>query len=568
MNKVIPSLKQSLPLSGKCILLLFITTIRLQGLAANSRNLAAEGGNPIPAILRSATIYRNGAELVHTAKTSLRQGNNELIIGDISNNIDINSIRIGSTGNVTILSVEFSKEYLKSETRSPLLKKLQDSLDLLQKEVEKGSLLMKTDNDLLDLLASNKKVGGQQNGLSLVELSKMVDYYRQKSLELRAELSSAKEKEDRLDTAIDKLNAQILEEEKKNTKTSGRILLQLLSPLAGETEFTISYLTPTAYWNPSYDLRVDNVNEPLKLLYKAKLVQTSGFDWKQVKLTLSTSVPNQAGNAPLLKTWFLHFIDAFGGRGELEKSNTLQSMLAGRAAGVQLNDVVVSGYAKRSILSAGDNGELGDYVSVKDNTMNVTFDIDIPYDVPSNGKEQNVVLKEYSVPSVYKYYAVPCLDKDAYLLGEIPDWEKLNLLPGEANIIFEGTYIGRSHIDPGSTLDTLNLTLGKDKRVVVKREKVVDYSSVKFLGSSKRQIFTYEITVKNNKKEKIQMLLKDQYPISSSKDIEEELLESSGAEVNTDTGVLSWKLQLAPGESKKYRISYSIKYPKEKMVNS
>ena len=200
--------------------------------------------------------------------------------------------------------------------------------------------------------------------------------------------------------------------------------------------------------------------------------------------------------------------------------------------------------------------------------MNVTFDIDLPYDVPSNGKEQNVVLKEYTVPSVYKYYAVPCLDKDAYLLGEIPDWEKLNLLPGEANIIFEGTYIGRSHIDPGSILDTLNLTLGKDKRVVVKREKVVDYSSVKFLGSNKRQIFTYEITVKNNKKEKIQILLKDQYPVSSSKDIEEELLESSGAEINTDTGVLTWKLQLAPGESKKYRISYSIKYPKEKMVNS
>jgi uncharacterized protein (TIGR02231 family) len=150
----------------------------------------------------------------------------------------------------------------------------------------------------------------------------------------------------------------------------------------------------------------------------------------------------------------------------------------------------------------------------------------------------------------------------------VADWEKLNLLPGEANIIFEGTYIGKSYIDPGSTLDTLNLTLGRDKRVVVKREKVVDYSSVKFLGSNKRQIFTYEITVKNNKKEKIQMLLKDQYPISSSKDIEEELLESSGAEVNTDTGVLTWKLQLAPGESKKYRISYSIKYPKEKMVNS
>jgi len=530
----------------------------------------AVSGLPVPAILQSATVYRSGAELVHTAKTSLRQGNNSLIIEDLSNNIDVNSIRIGSTGNVTILSVEFSKEYLKPESRSPLVKKLQDSLDLVQKELEKVKVLTKADNDLLDLLSSNKKIGGEQNGLSVAELSKMMDYYKQKTLELRAELSACAEKETRLDNGIEKLDAQILEEEKKNTVTSGRLLLQLLSPLAGEVTFTISYLTPTAYWNPSYDLRVDNISDPMKLLYKARLMQTSGIDWKQVRLTLSTSFPSQGGNAPVLKTWFLHYVDPFVAE-DAYKTNSIQSMAQGKVAGMQMDEVVVTGYGTQKIRGAAsfanNTGELGDYVSVNDNTMNITFDIDIPYDVPSNGKEQNVVLKEYTVPVTYKYYSVPRLDKDAYLLGEVPDWEKLNLLPGDANIIFEGTYIGRSHIDPASILDTLNLTLGRDKRVVVRREKIVDYSSVKFLGSNKRQVFTYEITVKNNKKEKVQMLLKDQYPISSSKDMEQELLESSGAEVNTDTGVLTWKLQLAPGESKKYRISYSIRYPKDKVVN-
>ncbi|HZE83329.1 MAG TPA: DUF4139 domain-containing protein, partial [Puia sp.] len=56
-------------------------------------------------------------------------------------------------------------------------------------------------------------------------------------------------------------------------------------------------------------------------------------------------------------------------------------------------------------------------------------------------------------------------------------------------------------------------------------------------------------------------------PLSTNKEIEGELLDSSGAEVNTETGVLTWKLQLAPGESKKVRVSYSIKYPKDKVVN-
>ena len=154
-----------------------------------------------------------------------------------------------------------------------------------------------------------------------------------------------------------------------------------------------------------------------------------------------------------------------------------------------------------------------------------------------------------------------------FLLAEIADWEKLNLLPGEANIIFEGTYIGKSFIDPSSTQDTLNLTMGRDKRVVVKKEKLVDYSSIKFLGANKKQIFTYEITVKNNKKDAIEILVKDQYPISQDKEVDVELLESSEAANNNETGVLTWKLKLAPGEVKKLKISYSVKYPKDKTLN-
>jgi uncharacterized protein (TIGR02231 family) len=211
--------------------------------------------------------------------------------------------------------------------------------------------------------------------------------------------------------------------------------------------------------------------------------------------------------------------------------------------------------------------EMGDYVSVKDNQLNVVFEIDLPYDVPSNGKEQNVNLKDFKIPALYKYFSVPRMDKDAYLLGEIVDWEALNLLPGEANIIFEGTYIGKTSIDAGSVLDTLNLTLGRDKRVVITREKLADFSSVKFLGSNKKQTFTYEITVRNNKKETVQMELQDQYPLSTNKDIEVELLQQDGAAVNAETGILTWKPQLAPGEIKKFRVSYSVKFPKDRVIN-
>ena len=579
----------------------------------------------VTAVLKSATVYRSGAELTHTVKAVLKQGNNDLVIEGLSNGLDINSVQIGCDEKVTIMSVEFSTDYLKPVIKPIAIKRLEDSLEAVNKELSKIEVIIKTDNELFDLLKANREIRGSQTGMSVAELIKMVEYYKNKTLELQNEITQYRDKENKLNEILQKIKFQLTEEEEKNNKTIGKLMLQLLSPVAGNYTLTVSYITGKAYWNPSYDIRVENISKPINLVYKAKLVQTTGIDWKQIKLTLATSTPNQNSNAPILKSWFLSYSDPVTRMENSLYMNSIQSSLQGRVTGVSVNaplqEVAITGIRLRgasTLKSAelplyvlngavidhqefekidprniknvdvlkGDNAtsiygargaagvvlitmkdELSDYITVNDNELNVTFDIDLPYDVPGNGKEQAVTLKEFSVNTLYKYYAVPKLDKDAYLLGEVADWEKLNLLPGEANIIFEGTYTGKSYIDPNSTQDTLNLTLGKDKRIVVKKEKLKDYSSIKFLGSNKKQVFTYEITVKNNKKESTLMLLKDQYPLSTNKDIEVELLESSDAANNTELGVLTWKLQLKAGETKKVRVSYSVKYPKDKFIN-
>lgn len=595
-----------------------ITIIVLAGLLAVLHVKAADDKQTVKSVLRSAVVYRAGAELVHTTRVTFRQGSNDITVEGLSNKVDVNSIRIGSDAALTIMSVEYATDFLKPVQKAAAVKKLEDSLEVVNKELDKVQVVMKTNQELLELLKANKQIGGTQTGLSVAELTKMMDYYRSKTLELQQENTALREKEAKLIEASSKLGRQIREEEQKNTKTIGKLNLQVLCPMEGTYNLTISYITPAAYWIPAYDVRVENISKPAILSYKAKLVQTTGVDWQQIKLSLATAIPNQNNNAPVIRTWFLSYVNPL--------ATVLQGRVSGLAAKQQsLDEVVVTGYSVRvrgtgtlddekeraplyvvngaivtenefkkidpraikttevlkdnaaSALygSRASNGavvvtlkdELSDYVAVNDNELNVTFDIDLPYDVPGNGKEQQVKLREYTVPAQYRYFAAPSLDKDAYLLANLKDWAQLNLLPGDANIIVEGTYIGKTQIDPHSTNDTLQMTLGKDKRVVITRQKLVDYSSVKFLGSNKKQTFTYEITVKNNKKEKIELELKDQYPVSSNKDIEVELLQSDGASVNNETGILTWKTELAPGESKKYRISYSAKYPKDKVVN-
>jgi TonB-dependent SusC/RagA subfamily outer membrane receptor len=594
--------------------------------------LATDDRPKTKAALDAVTVYRNGAEMTHSAKASLTKGNSELVIENLGNALEINSVQIKTSDNVTIMGVEFNTDFIKDEIKSPRIKMLEDSVEKISAEIERITLNESITSDLLVVLKSNKEIKGTQTGLSVAELMKLMDYYKLKSGELQSELSALKQKKAKLLALTEKLYYQIEEEEKKNAKTGGSLVVQLNCAITGKYDFIITYITNNAHWNAFYDLKATSVVAPLKLIYRAKIFQTTGIDWKQVKLSLSTSTPTQTGNAPVFKAWFLSYINPVQ---KYEKSlsaqNSIQSFrnnidegLQGKVAGLNVQSVnpgadyqirirgaasikngkdplyIVNGVPMESgsiadidpntiknvevLKDAGAaaiygsraaNGAiiitlkdgLDDYISVSDRELDVTFNIDLPYDVPTNGKAQTATLKEYDVPATYKYYAVPKLDKDAFLLAEVADWEGLNLLPGEANIIFEGTYIGKSFIDPAITQDTINLTMGRDKRVVVKREKAKDFSSVKFLGTNKKQIFTYDITVKNNKKDEVNMLLKDQYPVSQNKEVEVELLESNGAAINEETGVMTWKLKLAPGEVKKVRLSYSVKYPKDKTLN-
>lgn len=585
---------------------------------------AFASGEPliVPSGIKTVTVYRSGAELIHNSSAQLSPGNQELIIEGISNNIDINSVQINCAAAVTIMGVEFANNFLVAPEVSSGIKFLEDSVEKVQKELDKVNVQIETTKDLLEVLKSNRDIKGQQTGLSVAELMKLMEYYKNKSAELQNEWAQQKQKQKKWNDLIAKIKAQIKEEESKNTRKGGQLKLQLSVASAGKYDFVVSYITPNAWWTPYYDIRVDDIKSPLKVIYKAKVSQITGIDWKKVKLSLSTSVPTQWGNAPVLKSWFLSYINPINVMERNLSRNRIQSfdeVLSGKVLGLEVDaykpklqlrgytsingqvplyvvngvqmsaenfskldpntiksiDVLKDAGATSIYGSRAANGVvvvslkdgLDDYVSVTDNELNVTFDIDLPYDVPTNGKEQTATLKEYSVGSFYKYYAVPRLDKDAYLLAEVADWEKLNLLPGDANIIFEGTYVGKSFIDPASTLDTLNLTLGRDKRVVIKKEKLMDFSSTKFLGSNKIQKITYELTVKNNKKDTVRMMLKDQYPLSTNKEIEVELLDDGGAAVNKEIGVLTWKLELAPGEVKKVRFSYNVKYPKDKQLN-
>jgi len=512
--------------------------------------------------VNAATVYFNGAELSQSTSVNLPVGTSEIVVKNVADYLNENTVQIGAPATVTVLSVQFTQNYLSEyeiDENSPEIKKVKDSIELVRKELSKIIVDRTSHTKTIELLDKNQQIAGANTGLSVIELMKMVDYYNAKRTDLSNTLNNIYEKENKWNAIMARLNAKLQIDTEKEEKTSnGKLILQVMNETAGLINFDINYLTSNASWSPFYDLRAESVTAPINMMYKAKVTQNTGIDWKKVKLTLSSGNPNQNNQAPILSAWFLRYGNPnyYGYTDQMLMSNVLQSKVSGISVTTQESNEEVT------------YDGISDYTKISENQLNITFEIDIPYDILSNSKAHSVALKEIKLPATYKYYAVPRVEKEAFLLAEISDYSKYNLLTGEANIIFEGMYVGKTTINPNQTSDTLNLSMGRDKKISIKREKVADKSGTRFLSAFKEQTFTFDITVRNNKKEDVFLLLKDQYPLSTDKDIEIELLESDKAKINTETGILTWDLNLKPNEIRKLRVSYKVKYPKDKVIDN
>ncbi|MGB2704534.1 MAG: DUF4139 domain-containing protein [Chitinophagaceae bacterium] len=537
----------------------------------------------VDAAIKNATVYFGyGAELTHESKVKIDATTKIIVISQLSTSIDINSLQISVPEDVALLSQHYKVYYpaIPTVIKTKEVERLEDSIVLLQKEITRIDNLVAIDQEILAktglLIETTINTSGNKT-ITSEEVLKLLEYYNLKIEKSKTNIYNHKQN-------INLQNLKIADIRKRiavmsvvapnKQKPYGQVFLQVMCKRSGEIPVDLSYYTTQAGWTAVYDVRVNSKTNKVKLVYKASLTQTSGIDWKKTKLTLSTGSPNFGVAAPILTPWYLQLyvpgiyteLQRRAAQGNASR-NVVQSYRDDRS----LSEVVVSGtdgdYKQEKLKDQTiDPSTLQQYTTLNEGQLNTNFEIDLPYDIESDGQLHSVTIKDQEISCVLKNYAVPRIDKDAYLLAEVADWQNLDLLPGDANIIMDDTYIGKSVIDPNTTADTLNLSLGRDKRIAVKRSVVKELSSLKTSGKESRQIFTYEIIVKNNKLTDVNLLLKDQYPLSTIKEVEVKLEEDGAAMVNPETGVLTWKIDLKPGESKKVRFTYSVKYPKDKKI--
>jgi hypothetical protein len=200
------------------------------------------------------------------------------------------------------------------------------------------------------------------------------------------------------------------------------------------------------------------------------------------------------------------------------------------------------------------------------NQTNVEFNIADPYSVPSDGKQYTVEINQLDLSASYEYAVAPKLSTDVFLTAKLTDWNKYNFLSGEANLFFEGTFIGKSLLNTEATKDTLNISLGTDKNIVVTRTPIKDLTQKQTFGSNIKETRDWQIEVKNRKNQSVNLLIEDQVPVSQNSSIEVETQELSAGNSNHTTGKVSWNLSLNPLDDKKIELIYLVKYPKNQTV--
>ncbi|MBK6829670.1 MAG: DUF4139 domain-containing protein [Flavobacteriales bacterium] len=405
------------------------------------------------------------------------------------------------------------------------------------------------------LLLKNSTVGGQQNGLTAAQLMAVNDYIRERMKAMKVGWLTQEEKKQTIGQQADKLRQQLGTLQAQAPRPTSEVVVEISSEAEVSASFTINYFVGNAGWIPAYDVRAKGVGQPIELLMKAQVMNNTGEDWNKVDLSLSSGNPTLGGVMPTLNPWTLYVVQQY----QLESISTRQ-----RSRRYDDMPMAAPSTANGEALKLEErDAETTVWNTVATRTTTVEFIIEVPFTIPSDAIAHTVGVKTHSIPATFKHFATPKLDRDAFLYARTTGWEDLNLLSGEANVFFEGTFVGQSYLQLDVPKDTLDISLGRDKGVVVERVKRKSTNEKAIIGGKRTLLIGWDLTVRNTKGTAIDLEVRDQFPLSPQSEVEVKLEENGGAEVDQQKGFLTWNFRLEPKATKKLGFSYTVKHPKD-----
>lgn len=506
--------------------------------------------------VNDATIFFNSTQITRNTRVPLEKGENVVEFLNIEGQLNVPSLQVLANEGVTILSSTHQVRNRDKKYQSSKERKLNDSMELLNIAYAKITRRYYNFGEEKKLILSNKEVRGASSGFDLNDLTQLAAYYRKNLNELDEEM--AKILAEQVEINLKKNGIEKRLSDLGFSKTIGVVTAKIVSNSKQTIPLQLKYIVNTVYWEPFYDIKATDLDKPLNIITKAKITQNSGVHWDKVNLTLSTTIPSTYGVKPVLTPWILRLMQYEMRGRNLNKDGLFygnSDNLKGRKD---------QSYENRIVFSNATTAK--DFTTIQDNILAKEYSIGIPYSIKNSGNAV-VEIQENESDADFYYYTAPKIDKNVYLIADISEWEKLDLLSGTANIYLNGVFMGRTYVSPSNTEDTMSLMIGQDKTIQADRKKMNQFCKNSTFGANKKTEMAMQLIVKNNKSKDIRIIVEDQIPVSSDDKIEVTTVEVSKAKYNKKTGLLTWEYTLKAGESVKHDIKYEVKHPKNKRIN-
>ena len=512
--------------------------------------------------IKNVIVFNKGVNVQRYGSVTLKEGDNTIYIQELSPYLANESIQFLMKSNKVIInSVSKEMNYLGIPNHlSNDVKLLSDSLLKTKENLRLANVAMEVYNQEKDLLNENKSVLKLSKEFIIDDLMDLTDFFRERMLDVEGKISNTNKEIAKINKTIQNIERQINALNSKAKNQYSNVVIQVTSEVNKNIDYELSYnINNRAGWKPCYDIRVDKIHDSVNITYKAEMYQNTNEEWEDIKISLSTGNLNQSNNAPSFNPNYLY------ANNYKSRVHSSPSPRYDKYEGTAATAKVDVGMAMEDDIMEVSSSS-ADFTTVDFSGTQIQYDIGLPYSITSSNKSLFIEIQKINLFATYDYYSYPKMDKDVFLMCHLSSIAQQNFLSGEAQLFFEGKSVGKTYLDPLSTKKTIDLSLSRDLSIIAQRKPIKKLSIETKIGDKVKQERTFEVSLKNNKKERVKVKLVDQIPVSNDKSINVELMESSEAKLTKNNGKLTWIIELEPNISVTKSFSYVIKYPEDKRV--
>lgn len=507
--------------------------------------------------ISSVTVFPDRAVVTRTLLLDLHPGSREIDIEGLPMALLEDSVRVSGKGDasVKIAGIELRKTFLK-EGEDERVKAIEKELERLKDEsvaiqgVVRGLESQKRFLESIKIKASEditKDINLAR--VKVPEWQELLKFYLDNLVRIDGDKKERQKKLRELQERITALENELQGLRYAQPKGQRSAIVGLEVSKGGKFRIDIYYAIMGAGWQPFYDVRANGSSNVVETTYYGEVRQRTGEDWKDVDISLSTARPAVGAKIPDIYPWYI-------GAQARPMEELERKMMPGtaKAEPFNLEEAAVAAAPLTADISQG-------YTST-------TYKLKKKADIPSDGAVHSVIVSIEKMDASFEYVTVPKLSEFAYLKGQVKNGAEYPLLAGRMNVFVDDNFIGTSSLGTTAPTEEINLSLGIDEGVKIKRETLKrEKGKGGFMSGKLRTTLRYRIALTNYKKEKVKVRTLDQIPVSQDKDIVVTLAETSIVPYEkSEQGIIKWLIELKPGEKKEIVFEFYVDYPPEKPV--